>query len=75
MKNYLLVNSENKFPRTREITDDGTEIPFSFTSRQGKEFTSRLDETEIFDYEFDDPNLKKRFYSLMFKTDLEILSF
>ena len=75
MKNYVLVNMENKFPRTREIIDDGTEIPFSFTPRQGKEFTSRLDETEIFDHEFDDPKLKKQFYSLLFKTDLEILSF
>lgn len=74
MNNYLLVNSENKFPRTREITGDGTEIPISFTKREGKEFTSRLDETEIFDNEFDDPVQKKEFYSLLFKTPLEIFS-
>lgn len=74
MKNYLLINSENKFPRTREINSEGVEIPFSFTSREGKEFTSRLDETEIFDREFDDPDQKKDFYSLLFKTELEILS-
>lgn len=74
MKNYLLVNSDNKFPRTCEINNEGICIPFSFTSREGKEFTSRLDETEIFDHEFDDPNLKKEFYSLLFKTELEILS-
>lgn len=74
MKNYLLINSENKFPRTREIDSDGVEIPFSFTNREGKEFTSRLDETEIFEHEFDDPDQKKEFYSLLFKTELEILS-
>ena len=74
MKNYLLINSDNKFPRTRKINYDGVEIPFSFTSREGKEFTSRLDETEIFDHEFDDPDQKKEYYSLLFKTELEILS-
>jgi hypothetical protein len=74
MKNYLLVNSENKFPRTCEIDEDGNRIPFSFTSREGKEFTLRLDETEIFDHEYDDPNLKREFYSLLFKTEFEIFS-
>jgi hypothetical protein len=74
MKNYLLINSDNKFPRTREINSDGDEIPFSFTSREGKEFTSRIDETEIFDHEFDDPQQKKDFYSLLFKTKLEFFS-
>jgi hypothetical protein len=74
MKNYLLVNSENRFPRTREINIDGISINFSFTSREGKEFTLRLEETEIFDHEFDDPNLKREFYSLLFKTELEIFS-
>ena len=74
MKNYLLVNSENRFPRTQEISSDGITIPFSFTSREGKEFTLRVDETEVFDHEFDDPSQKKEFYSLLFKTKLEILS-
>ena len=74
MKNYVLINSENKFPRTRKITGDETEIPFSFTKREGKEFTSRLDETEIFDHAFDNPEQKKEFYSLLFKTPLEIFS-
>lgn len=74
MKNYLLVNSNNQFPRTREIKNDGISIPFSFTSREGKEFTLRVDETEVFDHEFDDPNLKREFYSLLFKTELEIFS-
>lgn len=74
MKNYLLVNSDNQFPRTREIKDDGTIIPFSFTGREGKEFTLRVDETEIFDHDFDDPDQKKEFYSLLFKTKLEIFS-
>jgi len=74
MKNYLLVNSDNQFPRTREIKNDGITIPFSFTNREGKEFTLRLEETEIFDHEFDDPNLKREFYSLLFKTELEIFS-
>lgn len=75
MKKYILINGENKFPRTREINIDGVEIPFSFTNREGKEFTSRLDETEVFEHEFDDPKQKKEFYSLLFKTNLEILSF
>jgi len=75
MKNYLLVNSDNQFPRTREIkNENGITIPFSFTNREGKEFTLRLEETEIFDHEFDDPNLKREFYSLLFKTELEIFS-
>jgi len=74
MKNYLLVNSDNQFPRTREIKNDGISIQFSFTSREGKEFTLRVDETEVFDHEFDDPNQKKEFYSLLFKTELEIFS-
>ena len=74
MKNFLLVNSDNQFPRTREIKNDGISIPFSFTCREGKEFTLRTDETEIFDHEFDDPNLKCEFYSLLFKTELEIFS-
>jgi len=74
MKNYLLVNSENKFPRTREIKNDRISIPFSFTGREGKEFTLREDETEVFDHEFDDPNQKKEFYSVLFKTELEIFS-
>jgi len=74
MKNYLLVNSDNQFPRTREIKNDGITIPFSFTNREGKEFTLRLEETEIFDHEFDDPNLKREFYSLLFKTELAIFS-
>ncbi len=74
MKNYLLVNSDNQFPRTREIKNDGISIPFSFTNREGKEFTLRVDETEVFEHEFDDPNQKKEFYSLLFKTKLEIFS-
>jgi len=74
MKNYLLINSDNKFPRTCEINSDGIQMPFSFTRREGKEFTLRLDETEIFDHEYDDPKLKKEFYSLLFKTEFEILS-
>jgi hypothetical protein len=74
MKNFVLINSENRFPRTREITSDRKEIPFSFTKREGKEFTDKLDETEIFEHEFDDPDQKKEFYSLLFKTELEILS-
>ncbi len=72
MKNYVLINPENKFPRTREITVGGNEIPFSFTKREGKEFTSRLDETEVFDQGFDDPEQKREFYSLLFKTNFEI---
>ncbi|HCY77503.1 MAG TPA: hypothetical protein DHV28_16425 [Ignavibacteriales bacterium] len=75
MKKYVLINGENKFPRTREINSFKEEIPFVFTKREGKEFTNRLDETEVFDHEFDDPKQKKEFYSLLFKTNLEIFSF
>lgn len=75
MKNFVLINAENKFPRTREISISGEEIPFSFTKREGKEFTDKLNETEIFELDFDDPQSKKDFYSLMFKTPLEIYSF
>ena len=74
MKNYLLVNSENRFPRTCEINKDGVITSLVFTNREGKEFTLRLDETEIFDHEYDDPDLKRDYYSLLFKTQLEILS-
>jgi len=74
MKNYVLINYENKFPRTREITGDGKEVPFSFTKREGKEYTMRIDETEVFDHELDDPEQKKEIYSLMFKTNFEIFS-
>lgn len=75
MKNFILVDSNNKFPRTREITKENKEIPFSFTKREGKEFTDKLEETEIFELEFDDPETKREFYSLLFKTPLEIYSF
>jgi len=74
MKKYLLVNSENRFPRTCEINKDGVSTSLVFTNREGKEFTSRLDETEIFDHKYDDPQLKRDYYSLLFKTQLEILS-
>lgn len=72
MKNFVLINSENMFPRTREITEQKKEIPFSFTKREGKEFTTRLEETEIFEVDFDEPKTKKEFYSILFKTPLEI---
>lgn len=71
MKKYVLINSENKFPRTREITSDKKEISFSFTKREGKEFTDKLDETEIFELNFDDPKSKREFYSLLFKTEFQ----
>ncbi len=75
MQKFVLVNSENKFPRTREFTPDNKEIIFSFTKREGKEFTERLDETEVFDLNFDDPEKKKEFYSVLFKTPMEIYAF
>lgn len=75
MEKYVLINSENRFPRTREINSDRKEIPFSFTKREGKEFTDKLDETEIFELDFDDPESKKEFYSLLFKTPMEIYTF
>lgn len=75
MKNFVLINSENKFPRTREITEDKKEITFAFTKREGKEFTDKLDETEIFELNFDDPEAKKEYYSILFKTPLEIYTF
>ena len=75
MKNFVLINSENKFPRTREITEDKKEITFSFTKREGKEFTDKLDETEIFELNFDDPEAKKELYSLIFKTEFQIYKF
>lgn len=75
MQKFVLINSENKFPRTREITSDGKEIPFSFTRREGKEFTDKLNETEIFELNFDDSKTKKEFYSLIFKTEFQIYKF
>ena len=75
MTSFVLINSENKFPRTREITETKKEITFSFTSREGKEFTDKLDETEIFELNFDDPEAKKEYYSLLFKTSFEIYNF
>lgn len=72
MKNFVLINSENEFPRTREITEQNKEITFSFTKREGKEFTKRLEETEIFEIGFDEPETKREFYSILFKTPLEI---
>ena len=75
MQKFVLINSENKFPRTREITSDNKEITFSFTKREGKEFTDRLDETEVFELNFDDPEMKKEFYSLIFKTEFQIYKF
>lgn len=75
MKKFVLINSVNKFPRTREITSDNKEIPFSFTKREGKEFTDRLDETEVFELNFDDPEMKKEYYSLIFRTEFQIYKF
>jgi hypothetical protein len=72
MENYLLVNSDNQFPLTRGIKNNGISIPFSFTIREGKNFTLQLEASEILDHEFDDPNLKREFYSLLFKTELAI---
>lgn len=75
MQKFVLINSENKFPRTREIDKDKNEITFSFTNREGKEFTDKLDETEVFELDFDDPDTKKQFYSLLYKTQMEIYTF
>lgn len=75
MEKFVLINSDNRFPRTREVTSDGKEIPFSFTRREGKEFTDKLDETEVFELNFDDPEAKKEFYSLLFKTEFQIYKF
>jgi hypothetical protein len=75
MQKFVLINPENKFPRTREITTDNKEITFSFTKKEGTEFTDRLDETEVFELDFDDPEIKKEFYSLLFKTPMEIYTF
>ena len=75
MKNFVLINSENKFPRSREITFEGNTIPFLFSKREGKEFTLRLDESEIFDNDHDDPEAKREFYSLLFKTELQVFYF
>jgi len=63
MVKFVLINSENKFSRTREITLEGKVISFSFTRREGREFTNKLDETEVFELKFDDPDNKKYFYS------------
>jgi hypothetical protein len=75
MQKFVLINSENRFPRTREITTEGKAISFSFTKREGKECTDILEETEIFEMSFDDPDTKKQFYSLLFKTPMEIYTF
>ena len=72
MNKFVLVNSGNKFPRTREITEQNKEISFSFTKREGMEFTSKLEETEVFEADFDDPETKREFYSILFKTPLNI---
>ena len=75
MQKFVLINSENKFPRTREITLEGKITSFSFTKREGKEFTDKLDETEVFELKFDDSEAKKEFYSLMFRTEFQIYKF
>lgn len=72
MNKFVLINSESRFPRTREITEQNQEIAFSFTKREGKEFTSRMDETEVFEVGFDEPETKREFYSILFKTPLNV---